>query len=434
MRTRDGYRSLRIRQISAAVTAAYLKAQAPFYAPLKTSLSLSRGQGVPTFTRATTATVLAYLPGAIPGDSPVLQTAAIGEARFQNARRISQGVYSTTFADGTPLPDNATTQIGYYAEPAATNLALQSNSVGTSPWAVNGSPGSAGGNASIFGGASATKITRTGSNAGWYQLGTVTATPYTDSVYLKVLSASAGAVLRIGSDIGGNFFAEVNLQTLAVTGYSTSASSVTAVGGGWYRFQATFTPAAGLASLLCYVFSDDSQVLVDGYQRELVSVATSPIYTTSAPVTRNADALSYQATGNVLPGVGMALLSFTPTKLNNYISQEMLNLDASGAQNGRACCSFGEGTVNIFDGATAVSSGSAANGVRSKSASSWGGSKMSQSTNGAIATGAFGGSMTATQIWVGTSQIGSETFNGTISDLYIWQRALSDAQLQMVTK
>jgi hypothetical protein len=99
-------------------------ATASFFAPLTSSLSLSKGTGVATFTRATTATVMGYAPTAVAGDAQVLLTCAAGEARFEGARRVSQGVWSEVLSDGTAIP--AATLKGYLAEGAATNLFLNS--------------------------------------------------------------------------------------------------------------------------------------------------------------------------------------------------------------------------------------------------------------------------------------------------------------------
>lgn len=102
---------------------------ASFYAPLTHSLVLDRGTGSPTFTRATAATVLGYGPTANSGDSQTLLTVAANEARFVGARRISEGVWSDTFADGTPIPSS--TLLGYLAEGARTNHFIQSDTPAT---------------------------------------------------------------------------------------------------------------------------------------------------------------------------------------------------------------------------------------------------------------------------------------------------------------
>jgi len=108
---------------------------AGFHAPLKSYLVLARGVGSPTFTRATTATVMGYAPTANSGDPQILLTVAAGEARFTGARRISQDVWSEFFADGTPIPD--ATLKGYLSESAATNYFLNSGAPVTQTITLN---------------------------------------------------------------------------------------------------------------------------------------------------------------------------------------------------------------------------------------------------------------------------------------------------------
>ncbi len=73
-------------------TIAHTLAVADFRAPLLTSLVPTRGAGAPSFTRATTATVI--------DNEGVLRTCLAGEARFTGARRVRNlwGVQSATLA------------------------------------------------------------------------------------------------------------------------------------------------------------------------------------------------------------------------------------------------------------------------------------------------------------------------------------------------
>jgi hypothetical protein len=80
-----------------------------------------------TTSRSTTATVMAYAPAAVAGDIPVVTTCAVNEVRFQNARRISQGVWSNVLNDGSPIP----LPITLLLEEARTNLLKYSNDIKT---------------------------------------------------------------------------------------------------------------------------------------------------------------------------------------------------------------------------------------------------------------------------------------------------------------
>ena len=65
-----------------------LLSDAPFYAPLRNSLSLTNGSGSPTFTRATAATVF--------DNEGKLVTVAAGVPRFSGARRVENLIDNTT--------------------------------------------------------------------------------------------------------------------------------------------------------------------------------------------------------------------------------------------------------------------------------------------------------------------------------------------------
>jgi hypothetical protein len=80
-----------------------------------------------TFTRSTTATCMAYSPAAVAGDLPILTICAINEVRFTNARRVSQGVWSSVLNDGSAIP----VPITLLVEEARTNLLLNSAIPGT---------------------------------------------------------------------------------------------------------------------------------------------------------------------------------------------------------------------------------------------------------------------------------------------------------------
>jgi hypothetical protein len=83
-----------------------------------------------TATRTTVATCLAYAPTAVAGDLPLVTPCAINEARFQNARRLSQGVWSNVLNDGSAIP----LPITLLCEEARTNT-IKHNAVNSTGWA-----------------------------------------------------------------------------------------------------------------------------------------------------------------------------------------------------------------------------------------------------------------------------------------------------------
>jgi hypothetical protein len=96
-----------------------------FYAPLLSSLDLIYGQGVATYTRATSATVWGYAEADNSSTSQSLLTIPPGVPRFEGARFLSSiNKWSSYFADGVAIP--YATLKGYLSEGRRTNLLLQS--------------------------------------------------------------------------------------------------------------------------------------------------------------------------------------------------------------------------------------------------------------------------------------------------------------------
>lgn len=100
-------RNLRHRQTQIAQSIGAILATADFRAPLRTSLALTRGTGAPTFTRATTGTVIDY--------EGVMRQVLASEARFTGARRVrnligttsenfDNAYWSKTFSGGGSTP------------------------------------------------------------------------------------------------------------------------------------------------------------------------------------------------------------------------------------------------------------------------------------------------------------------------------------------
>jgi len=200
----------------------------------------------------------------------------------------AQSIYAPNAAGVyTPFAANelVRTDLGLQTVPTRTNLALQSGSIGTSPWSVNGSPGAVGGRSDPFGGSAATRITRAGSDTGWFQLITTTAAVHSFSMLFKM--ATGATNLRIGTDTAGNNYSSINTSTLSIANTGSSVGSVATVGNGWYLFTATSTLTAASTAFLCYATGADGAVDVISGQLEAGPFATPPILTTGAAVTVN---------------------------------------------------------------------------------------------------------------------------------------------------
>jgi hypothetical protein len=193
-----------------------------------------------------------------------------------------------TVASGAPGVEPA----GLLVESAHTNICLQSQAIQTSPWSNNGGGQTTTGNAAAApdGTTTATQLDITlvgqGGWCGRAQQVSLSAGTYTLSLYVRGVSGS-GTVYASLLDSAGTWF------SVPCT-YTTS----------WQRFSVTFTAAAGTAFVVLGVDTRDSAQQPQGaqsvylWQCDLVAAAypQSPVKTTSASATCNADAASLPGT------------------------------------------------------------------------------------------------------------------------------------------
>lgn len=177
------------------------------YASLKTSLFLSRGIGLPTFTRATT--------GVVPDFEGIIKTVKTDEARFAGARRVSNLIPNTETIANTGWTNGA-------------NVTLVS-STETSPIG--------GGNASKIsfnGGTTAANSTTILTNAP-AEGGALTGRVFVASIYLK-----------------GNVGGEQLTLRLSNNGDTTATNATVTLTTSWVRYSVTHTMEStpnGLAKL-----------------------------------------------------------------------------------------------------------------------------------------------------------------------------------------
>lgn len=145
-----------------------------------------RGDVTPSMTRATTATIMGYAAAANAADGQTLLTVAANELRFGGARRISEGVWSNTFADGSPIP--ATTLLGPLIELASTNRCKYSEDFTNAVWVSGGGGIAVTPNSAVApdGTTTADTLTASGANGTLIQdLGVVASAAKSGGLYLK---------------------------------------------------------------------------------------------------------------------------------------------------------------------------------------------------------------------------------------------------------
>jgi hypothetical protein len=155
-------------------------------------------------------------------------------------------------------------------EPAASNLALQSNNFSTT-WSKDGTVTIAGGAAtSPDGTADGTTLTTVAAGAGVQQSITLTAVNYTFGLYFQKHTTAQNMRLSIGSHNG----------------------SLTATPTAWSRLVYTAVGNAGGTFEEIWINDFPAVVNIFGAQVEIGSVASSYIPTTTSAITRAADNLS----------------------------------------------------------------------------------------------------------------------------------------------
>lgn len=384
-------------------------------------LVLSRGTGSATFTRATTATTV--------NSAGTIISVASGTPR--------------SYYDPTTLQ-----YLGYLAEGARTNICLQSQDFSTT-WANIRTTESVNSLTSPDGTLTADKLIEDSSVTTTHYIGQVftgTAAAYSHTVFAK---AGERGWLKLeaynGATSAGAYF---NLSTGAIgTTDAGVTATVKAYPNGWYRLEIVRTLAASAACEFdiylatgdggfIYTGNGASGAYLWGAQIELGAFASTYIPTTTASVPRNADVLTYPFAGNASASVGSAYAeasSFWTTAPTTPTAAVQFGSSGQILVNGGSVST----TFRAFDGTNVadISGLSSTTTAPRKRASSWGGSTMSVTGDGASPTiASFDGAMSSTAIGIGVNpDTSTAQWFGTIRNVRIYQTQLSASQLQAVT-
>ena len=236
-----------------------------------------------SFTRASTGTCV--------GADGLIKTAASGVARFD---------HSTTGGS-----------LGLLVEEARTNLLTYSEQFNDASWTKYGTSITANSITAPDGTQTADLIVESSgaANRGFYNIISVSAIPYTYSIYVKQKERK---FITLTSALGSGDFrvATFDVNAGTVTNSIASTATITFVGNGWYRCAITYTATAtgswyvgaqmsdsGAAGYqYSYTGDGTSGIYIWGAQLEAGSFPTSYIPTTTSTVTRAADVASMTGT------------------------------------------------------------------------------------------------------------------------------------------
>lgn len=389
---------------------------------VNTTPASAAGDGTPTFTRATTATTISSAGLVLP---------------------VSSGV-ARAYYDPTTL-----SYLGYLAEGARTNLCLQSESADNASWTKTDTTVTANSIVSPDGATTADLLTEGVAGTGAIAQ-TVTGTAdvtQTESWHLKYGNTQwVFARIFNGANEVRGWFDLLNGAVGSVSNIGTgtgAAVTVKALPNGWYRFTLSGNVGSAATALNMQMSSasaDASTTRVNNATRyqwgtqfeSNASFASTYIPTTTASVTRNADVLTYASAGNVSDTAGTSYAEFL--MLGNLNSnQAVLSRDGNGR------FPYMNTSINVatmYDGTTSFVSNASTTALNNvvKNASSWGGNGQRDSYNGtAVASAAFDGTMGSGALAIGCFNTGTAQLFGTIRNVRIWTRQLTDAQLQGLT-
>jgi len=392
---------------------------------------LEQRSAVTAYTPTTTQPITNYIP--------VLQTAASGVARF----------------DHNPTTGES---LGLLVEEQRTNLLTYSEEFDNAAWTKYESSITPNTIVSSSGILSADKLVETTTSAMHFVRSNITSVigvTYTSSIYLKASERTSVVVIHWdGLNFGG---VSVNLLTgvlstppsdLSISDMS-AASTVTNVGNGWYRVSISRAQQSTTTTQLrislqnegngVYTGDGYSGVYIWGAQLEAGAFPTSYIPTTSATVTRNADAASMTGTNfsswfNNAEGTIYTDYKFLNTQPDNYST--IFEVD-DGTSNNRIFARYpnysgiesqiissgsGQASLNLnFSQAQKIALAYKVNDFAACRA----GGSLTTDTFGTVPLG-------LNAFYIGDS--GSAVYmNGTIKKIAYYPSRLSNAQLQALT-
>jgi hypothetical protein len=380
-------------------------------------LTLLKGSGSATFTRAgATATT-------------VLSTGLVSSAIAANTAR--------SYYDPTTLQ-----YLGYLAEEARTNLVLRSEDFSLA-WAAVGTPTRSAAaktcgalNMDLIGDDAAgtlegytQTITYTADATKTVSLFIAQGTSTSTIIRLRDTTAPADRLLAAITWSGG--LPVITMTTGTSQGYTTFPGSI-------FRIQllTTSVTAANTNSLQVYPATDAAlsvantgNVYIGGVQSENGAFATSYIPTAAATSTRAADVMTFPSAGNIIDASGTVFARASSVWATASATSYVLATDSSGRfiyNSAGASTGF-----NNFDGTTVGSAtGTSYQNRVAKLATSWGGStKTSYFDAVSGGSSAYDGTFVTGAIAIGVQNGGGGPWNGTIRDVRIWQRVLSDSEV-----
>ena len=318
---------------------------------------------------------------------------------------IDGAKYFETDWQGAPIP--AANLLGFRREASATNNLLHSRDLSNAAWSTKTNITAAKTATGLDGIANtATTLTATAADAIILQPITLASAARCASAYVKRRTGTG--TISFTQDGGGSW-----------TDITSQINSST-----WSRVQITATlanPSVGFK-----ISTSGDAIDVDCVQNEAGSVATSPIVTTTATITRNADSLTFQTASNIDFAVGTL---YCETQIASSLTSRRAVLVGS---DGFSYINTGDANTvwKAYDGTNIVikSGLSDISTGKRKRAIAWGTGLKVTGDGLSPASGSFDGSFGS-----GATIIIGQSINGYVGPVAIYNYQMTDAELQAIT-
>ncbi|HRK98767.1 MAG TPA: hypothetical protein PLE43_09895, partial [Alphaproteobacteria bacterium] len=335
---------------------------------------------------------------------------------------------------------------GMLIEEARTNLFTRSSEFDNSAWAKISSNLTANAITAPDGTMTADKLaSAANTNQHYIYQGSLTlGTSYTISVYAKA-AEETNFSLNLAYNSGGSNF---NLSTGTITSTSFGTARMTSVGNGWFHCAIVVTPTVATAALiqlrgraLIYTGDGTSGIYIWGAQLEQGAFPTSYIPTTTAAVTRAADALtmptgswynansgSLYAEADTMPYNGslsgaISIAFFNDVTTNNEWG---LRFDAGGTNTASPYVAGGVNQTTIYTLPVLSGINKTVHAMSSNTRSTVG-------NGGTVRTGTYSSPPAITTLDIG-KKYPSSYLNGWIQRAKYYPLNISDTQLQLMTQ
>ncbi len=313
-----------------------------------------------------------------------------------------------TNKDGSAIP--ASSLLGNHAEGARTNSLLYSRDLTNAAWAKTNITAAKTATGIDNAANSASTLTAAAADATILQTLSLAAAPRSFSAY--VTRRTGVGPVYITRD---GFTTEVDISGSLQVGSLADPTK---------RYRVKIENSSVLNPQVGFKIATSGDAIdVDVCQDEAGSEAWSPIITTTAAVTRNADAETFPTASNWSDTAGWALATVQGESWANATGTAIGN-----GTNGLKLSASNSGVV-AYDGTNTVNGPAGSPSGAEKLAMTWGGGALQAASGGVAGTaGSYDGAWGLATVGIGTSQ-----GNVYIKDVYIGQSKLTEAQLQQVT-